>query len=264
MSMSGKGGLGLGAFLVVFLALADGLARAGDCDEHRTTIGNVNVYEDVPQFSTGRGWQLAPQIATLAPNEVVRVCKKKNVGFPASQTWLWIRFESDGEERQGWVREKLLQDAGALDSGDTGARSVLPVAMLTSAAASSDDDAASLGPPSTAPLAALLFVFMLLGMIAKGLFDQLNGEGFQRKPFLRGMGISLLVSPMIFLALSKVADFSIGATSGSTGFIVYLFTGFQNGFCWQTLFQGLMSTHPKSAHVEPARAAAIGLQPRRA
>jgi len=104
---------------------------------------------------------------------------------------------------------------------------------------------------------------MLLGMVAKGLFDQLNGEGFQRKPFLRGMTISLLVSPMIFLALSKVADFSFGPTSGSAGFVVYLFTGFQNGFCWQTLFQGLMAPHAKSTQEKPAYAVSR-LQPRRA
>ena len=101
-------------------------------------------------------------------------------------------------------------------------------------------------------------------MVAKGLLNQLNGEGFQRRPFVRGMTISLLVSPMIFLALSKVADFSLATGSGSAGFVVYLFTGFQNGFCWQTLFQGLMSAHPKSAHEQPARAAAAMLQPRRA
>jgi hypothetical protein len=260
MSMSGKGCLGLGAFLVVFLALAGGTARAEGCDERRTTTGTVNVYEDVPQFSTGKGWHLAPLIATLAPNAVVRVCGKKNVGFPTSQTWLWIRFESEGEERHGWAREKVLQSAGAFDSGHSGAPPALAAAILTSADASSND-AASLGRPS---LVGLLFVFMLLGMAAKGLFDQLNGEGFQRKPFLRGMTISLLVSPMIFLALSKVADFSLVTGSGSSAFVVYLFTGFQNGFCWQTLFQGLMSAHPKSAHEQPARAAATMLQPRRA
>ena len=128
-----------------------------------------------------------------------------------------------------------------------------------------------LGGVPNGPTAVPIRVTIRIGAFLNGLSDALSkaagASGFLNAApdpdgLLRRAPLLLEYDGRVYPALA-LAAVAVTTGSGSAGFIVFLLTGFQNGFCWQTLFQGLMAPQAKSAQEKPAYPVSR-LQPRRA
>lgn len=211
---------------LAFLALAGFAGQPSPtqaCDSAlRRTSAQVRVYNAPPTFSTGHGWALGRFVATLASGTTVTACEQRSVGlFGASKLWLRIRFELNGVRTEGWISGK-----GTLAAALGGWR-ILPAAVVQDTTSASVPDV-----PSAWPLYVAMFISVLLGMFAKGVFDRWqHGERFDMRSYLRKTAPSLVVSPIVFLGFNQVGDFQLGAH----GLLVYLCMAFQNGFFWQTV-----------------------------
>jgi hypothetical protein len=92
-------------------------------------------------------------------------------------------------------------------------------------------------PPVAAPLGdqALLygplFIAMILGMLAKAIFDALDEHRPSWRDHLRHGAMAIVVSPMVFLGFITAGQFS----GNSQTFLVLALFAFQNGFFWQTV-----------------------------
>lgn len=212
---------------VAFLALA-GLtgpaSRMPPCDSAlKRTGAQVHVYDAPPTFSTGRGWTLGRLIATLASGTAVTTCETRSVGLlGASKPWVRIRFDLNGARTDGWISGE-----GTLAAARSGWR-ILSASFAPDTSASSPPDV-----PSAWPTYAVIFLAVLLGMVAKGVFDRWqHGDRFDMRAYLRKTAPSLVVSPIVFLTFNQVGDFTLGSAHSV---VVYLCMAFQNGFFWQTV-----------------------------
>lgn len=78
-----------------------------------------------------------------------------------------------------------------------------------------------------------LFVAMLLGMLAKALFDLLDDAKPSWREHLRHGAMAIVISPIVFLGFITAGQFN----STSQTFLVLALFAFQNGFFWQTVLK---------------------------
>lgn len=94
-------------------------------------------------------------------------------------------------------------------------------------------------PPESASLAEQivlygpLFLAMLLGMLAKALFDLLDDTQPAWREHLRHGAMAIVISPIVFLGFITAGQFN----SSSQTFLVLALFAFQNGFFWQTVLK---------------------------
>lgn len=104
-------------------------------------------------------------------------------------------------------------------------------------------------PPETANLgdqAVLygpLFIAMLLGMLAKALFDMLDDSKPSWRSHLRHGAMAIVISPIVFLGFITAGQFN----SSSQTFLVLALFAFQNGFFWQTVLKRSSADAPAPA-----------------
>lgn len=104
-------------------------------------------------------------------------------------------------------------------------------------------------PPETANLgdqAVLygpLFIAMLLGMLAKALFDMLDDSKPSWRSHLRHGAMAIVISPIVFLGFITAGQFN----SSSQTFLVLALFAFQNGFFWQTVLKRSPAEAPAPA-----------------
>ncbi len=72
---------------------------------------------------------------------------------------------------------------------------------------------------------------MVLGMLAKAIFDALDEHKPSWLEHLRHGAMAIVVSPMVFLGFITAGQFS----GNSQTFLVLALFAFQNGFFWQTV-----------------------------
>jgi hypothetical protein len=211
----------------------------------------VSVHSTPPQFSTASGWELGPTIAKLPLGTTIHVCDSREIGFPGShKVWLLIHFDLPGQTLDGWIYGEgtLLSAGSGRPRIHAGLLSFftpeLAYAEAPESAAAPDEGLP--GTPSRWPYYAWAFSAICLGMMAKSAFDWIQQAGgiVARDLLLRSVP-ALLVSPMVFLSLSQLANVQFAADGQA--FIVSLCTAFQSGFFWQTVLvrtasQGAQST----------------------
>lgn len=78
-----------------------------------------------------------------------------------------------------------------------------------------------------------LFLAMLLGMLAKALFDLLDDTKPSWREHLRHGAMAIVISPIVFLGFITAGQFN----SSSQTFLVLALFAFQNGFFWQTVLK---------------------------
>ncbi len=88
-----------------------------------------------------------------------------------------------------------------------------------------------------------LFLAMLLGMLAKALFDLLDDTKPSWREHLRHGAMAIVISPIVFLGFITAGQFN----SSSQTFLVLALFAFQNGFFWQTVLKRNPPTPGKPA-----------------
>lgn len=78
-----------------------------------------------------------------------------------------------------------------------------------------------------------LFLAMLLGMLAKALFDLLDDAQPAWREHLRHGAMAIVISPIVFLGFITAGQFN----SSSQTFLVLALFAFQNDFFWQTVLK---------------------------
>jgi hypothetical protein len=231
---------------------APGRAVAGvQCGQTKSTRVEVSVHSTPPQFSTASGWALGPTIAKLPLGATLQVCDSSEIGFPGGRkVWLRIEFDLSGQPSEGWIYGvgTLLSAGPVRPPVHAGLLSFFTpeVAYAQGPESGVAPDDGLPGTPSRWPFYAWAFSAICLGMMAKSAFDWVQQAGgiVARDLLLRSVP-ALLVSPMVFLSLSQLANVQFAADGQA--FIVSLCTAFQSGFFWQTVLvrtasQGAQST----------------------
>jgi hypothetical protein len=211
-------------FCAAFLLLAPTRGhsqRPAECSRIAQATRVMELVDRPPTYITRSGWAYGASIATIPQGARMQICEERTVGFFGSkQRWLRIRW--DGKE--GWshgehVKEGHLQLFRRLQAF------LIPSAYAETA------------PPSglhlSDPLVTGSFVSILLGMLAKNIFDLfIKVEAVLSMKILLRIFLPLVVSPIAFLAFIKSADFTI---QDELGMLVLFLFAFQNGFFWQDI-----------------------------
>ena len=222
--------------LLVFLALNHSPTLAQDCNKTSTTNAPTIVYDRAPQFSSGGGWTLGNQVATLRKGQTVHICEERSVGlFFSKQTW--YRISLDGGQF-GWVFKGNLTLSLHHQEPDTFSFSVFGKAFAQPA--DEPDGLVAQPPPPPNSYGLVLFFFfafvvIIVGMIAKVVFDQIDkASALKLRELLdwRKCIKALIVSPLVFGTFLAIANFE---NLDQTQVIVILLSAFQNGFFWQTV-----------------------------
>jgi len=208
-------------FGLVFIFLLSNSAFAG-CDKPATISKNSTVYDVVPTFYTGQGWVMGKKVKDLSEGSQIWICDERTVGFlVGKKRWLQIS-EEKGKPPIGWI---FGEDASESTSSFNLSLSLVPVAEAQ------DTQRAGSVPAPANPVAALSFLAMVLGMMAKELFDRAMGTRLRLKSFLRRLLPALVISPVVFSAMLQ-ANIPIPDNKGLAALLAW---AFQNGFFWQTL-----------------------------
>ncbi len=95
-----------------------------------------------------------------------------------------------------------------------------------------------------------LFIAMVLGMLAKAIFDALDEHRPSWREHLKQGAMAIVVSPMVFLGFITAGQFS----GNSQTFLVLALFAFQNGFFWQTVLTRNGPAKDKAAAPAPTKA----------
>lgn len=251
----------LGYLFALGVAMSWSLAAAAQqCKDKKTLNVAADVFDAVPRFVTGQGWQ-GNVVARLPAGTVVYVCSEQKTQFGLTmKTWSQIAYKSArGNVAYGWVLKEIF---AALSFDETFLARLSPI-TLARAAESASADSAVPWPPDGAPpqpppqpprtptmtsadaspqtmisdLAVLygpLFLVMVLGMLAKAVVDWLDQPGRASvMPHVRSGMIAILVSPIVFLGFLNAGQFSVSTQA----YLVLMLLAFQNGFFWQTVLK---------------------------
>ena len=223
---SGQGGLKLVAIVFcasfVLLATTTGYSqRPGECSRTAQATRAMELVDRPPTYSTRSGWTYGTSIATIPQGARIQVCEDRTVGFFGSkQKWLRIRW--DGKE--GWSLGEHVKE------GHLHLFRRLQAILIPSAYA---ETVPTSGLHLSDPLVTGSFVSILLGMLAKNIFDLfIKVEAVLSLKILLRIFLPLVVSPIAFLAFIKTADFTI---QDEVGMLVLFLFAFQNGFFWQDI-----------------------------
>lgn len=247
--------------VIATLLLYPSVLFAQGCERKGVITSDTDVYEKLPRFVTGRGWQ-GNRMAYLRKNTQVYICGEQSVEFGFStKVWFQVAYMEHNNWKYGWILEDNIRNwRGMLrDIELCGNCSTISVALAAESPISTPGQSDwKLGNSPPGPslqgesntvssvnensatlsdevrLYAPLFVAMLLGMIAKGAIDWLDAaDKAVLKLHLRNALVAVLVSPIVFLGFLSAGQFS---TSTQT-FIVLWLLAFQNGFFWQTVLK---------------------------
>lgn len=233
---------------------------ASNCLERAEVTSNTDLWSCPPEYITGRGWKYGNSIGNLPPGTQVYICSRITVGFGgATQQWYQIAYRWNNAWQYAWVfadsiqilsqNKKIDLFDGFFSVNEAYAAEISPMypsnTTLTNSYALPQNE---LPPPPPSPstssgldsnlistntLYIYIFLAMIIGMVAKVLFDII--EAWDKKKIKqhiqRGL-IALVVSPIVFLMLIQSAEFGM---KGQKSFIILLLFAFQNGFFWQTI-----------------------------
>ena len=223
-------------FLMAALLCA-AAAHAQSCDRTGVVNSETVVYSSAPIFITGTGWQLGQEVTRLQQGAEFRVCERTRIGVLFDKrTWFRIEYGADRPTAQGWIYAGTT-DLGLLDDPGAGTKTASGGGILVSAAHAQATGLPGGGLPSnmTANIIVISFSAILLGMIAKVLFDYLEERSrIVFSEVLRKMFRSIIVAPIVFLSFLQVGEF--GVTNDISVYIGACLA-FQNGFFWQTVLR---------------------------
>jgi hypothetical protein len=228
---------------------------AQPCNKKGIVNKDTKIYDKAPEVITGRGLVYGKEVGALKNGITIYICQEVTIGFGFStQLWYHIAYWNNewsfawvsaddiriaSTQILPWIEYKfaLISQAWAETSSETRLSSqVTPTSPPPEQAPPSLPHTGDSGTEvSSGPLIELyiwLFTSMVIGMVAKGLYDTINSTEISTiKDHLRGIVAPILVSPMVFLSLMQYAEVIVNQQK----FIVLLFLAFQNGFFWKTL-----------------------------
>lgn len=268
-------------------------AHAQTCAQKAELLSSAEVYQELPRYVTGLGWQGA-RTARLPANSVVWICQDRAVDFGfASKTWSQIGYRAPRPTdpwRFGWILKEQwrpvprnparqsLADSGiqlaAYPAKQGGTNSAPAKTTPTERSPELSSEVSAETPPQVPPdstplntdnadtpptlpasksspgttldtppesaslgdqivLYGPLFLAMLLGMLAKALFDLLDDTKPAWREHLRHGAMAIVISPIVFLGFITAGQFN----SSSQTFLVLALFAFQNGFFWQTVLK---------------------------
>ena len=223
--------------VILFINVAE-LAYA-QCTRNTTTRSSAVVYDRAPSFSSKSGWQLGDIIVTLSANAQVRICEEKKIGlFWDKKRWYRIEYEADGKRwRSGWVYSQQLNASAASFRESNFALSLLIPEVQAADQGAPDSGIPDQGVPgfNIWLLLLLAFIFIILGMIGKVVYDEVDNEqplSFKNTVKLRKCIKALVVAPIVYGAFLIVGEFDF---ENEIAIIIFLCLAFQNGFFWQTV-----------------------------
>lgn len=257
---------------------------AQTCAQKAVLTASADIYRETPRYVTGLGWQ-GPRTERLAIGTLVWVCQERAVDFGfSSRVWTQIGYRlPSGPDpwRFGWIMKSQWKAVVNMPGGTRALRPAAyaieqrvtqadtqaepPATMPMPKQPASADEAPTVPPPkgpsinaSDAPpesaklgdqivLYGPLFIAMLLGMIAKALFDLLDDNKPSWREHMRHGAMAIVVSPIVFLGFITAGQFN----SSSQTFLVLALFAFQNGFFWQTVLKR-HGGGPSSADSKPS------------
>jgi len=229
---------------------------AQKCDRKTSMSADADVYENLPRFVTGRGWQ-GNIIARLPAGTEVYICWEQNTQFGlTSKVWVQVAFTSNRDSvAYGWVLQEATRAALSLDESFLPHLSPVTSAWAAGPTAAGNEipwspDKPPPQPPqsptttsNTQPEALIgdlsvlygpLFIVMVLGMLAKAVVDWLDEPSRSSLVLhVRSGMIAILVSPIVFLGFLNAGQFSVSTQA----YVVLMLLAFQNGFFWQTVLK---------------------------
>lgn len=251
-------------------------AHAQTCAQKAELLSSAEVYQELPRYVTGLGWQ-GQRTDRLPTGSLVWICQDREVDFGFSRkTWSQIGYRAPRHTdpwRFGWILREQWRPATRAAARQSRSEGLVQQASYTAKATTA-------APPETAPdtppeappdippadnpdtpptlpasksspgttldtppesaslgdqivLYGPLFLAMLLGMLAKALFDLLDDTKPAWREHLRHGAMAIVISPIVFLGFITAGQFN----SSSQTFLVLALFAFQNGFFWQTVLK---------------------------
>jgi hypothetical protein len=215
--------------IILGLLILLSLPVAAQCQRIVDTLTKTDVYDRPPGFSSGTGWMLGRKLDTLAAGTQVSLCESVDIGlFGDKRRWYQIRY---GQDKFGWVFSQKLR----LSSKEFGTVAHAGSYLMSSAIAAPDDTADDALPSfGKRGLLILALCSVLLGMVAKVLFDEMSGEEsvpLRRSLKLRKFARPILAAPLTFAVFLQYGDMTMKDEIAAA---ITLCMAFQNGFFWQT------------------------------
>jgi len=233
------------------------IAAAQDCKGSAAVTRETPVYaQPATAFNTANGWVYGQPVAVLGVKVKVFVCTERTVRFGLiSQSWTQIAYWNGKSWQHGWIVSDSIH--AAIDQPSTWLASLAGLTFLVSSAyaqpqvitESPPADAGAAPPPTASSLAGgavnvvdsmvetfygVLFACMILGMLAKILFDTLTDKkSVQWKIRARAAALPILISPIVFLGIMQAANADQALTLAS--FLAVACSAFQNGFFWHAI-----------------------------
>jgi hypothetical protein len=216
------------ALVVLLLPVSSGIGQPGQCNRKATVRLATDVYDRPPIFSTGGGWKLGEVVGHLAVGQQVLICEETQVSFFGLQTKTWFKVQIR-ENFTAWIfKDNLTIGAQRLDP------TAPTFALVGVVHAASNDSSRDSGVPDLGFVTfyAIVFGMMLVGMVAKAVFDELEETDFSVQRMARRSVRAVLVSPLVALGVMQGGNY---AFPSGLSYWVALFVAFQNGFFWQTV-----------------------------
>ena len=219
-----------------------------ECPTSGMTVRAVTVHPGPPRFFTGRGWLIEPSIDTLASETALQICETRSIGvIPSTRVWLRIHYGGTGE---GWIPADAVEQSTERIALASLVPSIALMLPQQQESTTTELVQATEGVPGTTWPMAWMLLAVVLGMIAKAVFDRLECDDFDVRACLRQTVRSLVVAPMVFLGIGEVGNFALT----STGMMLYLGWAFQNGFFWQTVLARQTAAAAAGTLTNPAAA----------
>jgi len=203
------------AGFVLVSARQVGAQTSAECPRVINAPRDLDLIDRPPTYSTTSGWTYGRKIGAISSGTPLRICEEREIGFfPSKQRWLRVRLDGG---KEGWIygadiQSKLLRRDH-----------VSPAALTT------------LDPPTLFdPLTGGSFIFLILGIIGKNVFDYFTTTvgAISLKAFVTGLVPPLVVSPIVFLGVVRNVDLLPPEPTNRAMLVLFLFA-FQNGFFWQ-------------------------------
>jgi hypothetical protein len=249
------------ALILAWLLLgASSTAAAQDCRRPTVVARPTPVYaQPATAFNTASGWVYGQPVAVLGAKVKVFLCSEFTAYFgPIFQGWSQIAYWDGKGWQHGWVVSSSLRGLAHNQPSTLLALLAELTFLVPSAQAQplliTEDPPAKAGSPPPPPSQLLtgaipsvddrmvgtfyviLFVCMLLGMLAKILFDALTDKKrIEWTKRARAAVLPVLVSPIVFLTIMQAANADQAVTLAS--FIAVACSAFQNGFFWHVILE---------------------------
>jgi hypothetical protein len=200
-----------------------------ECARKGSVLRDVDLMDQPPTYSTKNGWVYGNRIGTIPRGAQILICEERSVGFFGSkQVWFLVKWDA----KHGWINSGSVEERRVSQSSLL-ARLVAFFSPTAIAQADSKDNKSD-NSKLTDPVFIGAFISILIGMVAKSLFDlfRRKRKWLGAKGFAVRLIPSLVISPIAFLGFLRTADIKL---SDDLSVLAFFLFAFQNGFFWEDI-----------------------------